>query len=156
MTLIEIIILNGVCSLKWISNMKLDIDIRKRPRELCIKVSNIMAFNCVSLGLPWWLSVLKNLPANAGDASSVPGLGKIPHAMGAAKPRHHNSWAYAQTMSHNSWAHVPQLLKPVCPKASSLQQEKPLQWEACAVQWRVPPLMQLEESQCSNEVQYCQ
>ena len=29
--------------------------------------------------LPWWL-VIKNPPTSAGDAGSVPGQGKIPHA----------------------------------------------------------------------------
>ena len=36
---------------------------------------------------------------------------------------------------------VPQLLKPVCPRAHALQQEKPPQWQACA--WQLessPPL----------------
>ena len=29
-------------------------------------------------GLPWRLSVVKSLPANAGDASLIPGLGRYP------------------------------------------------------------------------------
>ena len=28
------------------------------------------------LGLPWWLRVVKNPPDNAGDAGSIPGLGR--------------------------------------------------------------------------------
>ena len=32
--------------------------------------------------------------------------------------------------SHNYRTHVPQLLKPVHPKAHALQQEEPPQWEA--------------------------
>ena len=37
-------------------------------------------------GLPWWSSG-KNLPVNAGDTSSIPGLGtKMPHAMGQISP----------------------------------------------------------------------
>ena len=30
------------------------------------------------LGLPRWLSGIKNLPANAGDTGSIPGLGRSP------------------------------------------------------------------------------
>ena len=30
--------------------------------------------------------------------------------------------------------HMPQLLKLSCPRAHSLQQEKPMQWEACSLQ----------------------
>ena len=47
---------------------------------------------------------------------------------------------------HNYWACVPLLLSPCAttteacaPRARALQQEKPLQWEAHAPQWRVAP-----------------
>ena len=31
------------------------------------------------MGRPWWLgSVVKNIPANAGDLGSIPGLGRCP------------------------------------------------------------------------------
>ena len=33
--------------------------------------------------------VVKNLPANAGDTGSIPGLGRF---RGAIKPVHHNDW----------------------------------------------------------------
>ena len=47
------------------------------------------------------------------------------------------------------WA---QLLKPKCPRARALQQEKPLQREACALQLeRSRCLLQLEKSLHSNE-----
>ena len=56
----------------------------------------------------------------------------------ATKPKRHNYWASAlEPASHNYWAHVPQLLKPA--RLEHLQQEKPLQWEACALQRRVAP-----------------
>ena len=57
-------------------------------------------------------TVNKNLPANAVDTSSIPGLGACS----------------LEPVSHNCWAHVP--------KACATQQEKPLQWEA-----RAPQLM---------------
>ena len=41
----------------------------------------------------------------------------------------------AKPVSHNYWARMPQLLKPA-PRARAPQQEKPLQWEARAPQWR--------------------
>ena len=76
---------------------------------------------------------------------------KDPTSCGAAKPMRHNYWAWAlEPVSHNYWAHVPQLLslhatttEAHVPRACAPQQEKPLQWEACAPQWRVAPA-------CSN------
>ena len=44
-----------------------------------------------------------------------------PTCHGATKPAH-----------HNYWAHVSQLLRLAYPRARALQQEKPLQGEACA------------------------
>ena len=63
----------------------------------------------------------------------------------AAKPVHHNYWAWAlEPASHNYWAHVLQLLSPRsattearAPRAHAFQQEKPLQWEARAPQRRL-------------------
>ena len=59
----------------------------------------------------------------------------------ANKPMHHNySCVYNYRVcsldpkSHHDWAHVPQLLKPLSPRAHALQQEKSLRWEACTLQ----------------------
>ena len=68
-------------------------------------------------------SVVKNLPANAGDTGSIPSPGR-------------------SHMPQSNWAHVPQLLS-LCSRAHALQQEKPPQWEAHRPQ--------LEESLCSKE-----
>ena len=57
-------------------------------------------------------SVVKNLPASAGDVGSSSALEKIPHAEGWK-----SLWAAAAV--------------PECPQVCALQQEKPLQWEAC-------------------------
>ena len=81
--------------------------------------------------------VVKNLPANAGDTGSIPGLG-----------RSHMPWSNAahmpQLLSLHSRAHEPQLLRPLttttgvpAPRARVTQQEKPPQWEARAPQQRV-------------------
>ena len=55
-----------------------------------------------------------------------------PTCCGATKPMRHNYWACAlEPASHNYWAHAS--------RACALQQEKPLQWEARALQQRVAP-----------------
>ena len=42
-------------------------------------LKNIYLFGCIgSYGLPWWLSQVKNPPANAGDTGSIPGSGRSP------------------------------------------------------------------------------
>ena len=69
-------------------------------------------------------SVVKNLPANAGD-TGLTLVWEDPTCRGAAKPMRHNYWACAlepmsynywacalEPASHNYWAHVPQLLSP--------------------------------------------
>ena len=56
-------------------------------------------------------SVVKNVPANAGDTSLIPDHG-------AAKPMCRKYWACAlEPRRHNCWTHVLQLLKPApCPR----------------------------------------
>ena len=58
--------------------------------------------------------------------------GKIPHA---PKLLSH----VPQPLSLCCRAREPQLLKPRHPKASSLQYEKPPQWTASTLQWRIAP-----------------
>ena len=77
-------------------------------------------------------SVVKNLPANTRDMSSILKWGRS-RLGGATKFMHHNCWSCA--LEPESWknqAHVLQLLKPECPRSCSLPQEKPLQREAHA------------------------
>ena len=70
----------------------------------------------------------------------------------AIKPVRHNYWDCAlEPVSHNYWSlrsrgRAPQLLSPRAtttearaPRARAPQQEKPLQWEARAPQWRAAP-----------------
>ena len=64
-------------------------------------------------------SVVKNLPANAGDIASIPSLGRS-HIPQSNSPR-------APLLSLCSRAQEPQLLTPGHPRARDLQQEKPLQ-----------------------------
>ena len=60
-------------------------------------------------------SVIKSLPANAGDRGSTPDPGRSHMTCGATKPMHHNYWACAlQLTLHNK--------------------KRPLQWEAWAPQ----------------------
>ena len=55
-----------------------------------------------------------------------------------------NEACVPQLLSLHSRAREPQLLKPA-PRACAPQQEKPLQWEACAPQWRVVPALGNED-----------
>ena len=90
-----------------------------------------------------WLRIL--LPVQGTRVRAL--VWEDPTCRGAAKPVCHNYWACAlEPASHNYWAHVPQLLSPhattteACmARARALQQEKPLQWEARALQRRVAP-----------------
>ena len=84
-------------------------------------------------------TVVKNLPANARDTGSIPGLGR------AHMPRS-NSARAPQLLSLSSRAREPQLLSPCAtttearaPRACALQQRKPPQWEACALQQKAAP-----------------
>ena len=72
-------------------------------------------------------SVVNNPSANAGDAVSIPGLGKshIPRSNQAHAP---------QLVSLCSRAQGPRLLKLAHPRACAPKQERPLQWEPRALQ----------------------
>ena len=62
-----------------------------------------------------------------------------PTCRGPTKPGNHNYWACGlEPASHNYWAHVPQLLS-LRSRARAPEEEKALQWEARALQWRVAP-----------------
>ena len=84
-------------------------------------------------------TVVGSPPANAGDT----GLGPCPG--GSHMPW--SNWARVpQLLSLCSRACEPQLLSPRAttteahaPRAHAPEQEKPLQWEARAQQWRVAP-----------------
>ena len=83
------------------------------------------------LGFPGG-SVVKNPPANAADTDSIPGLGRshVPCSNWACAPR-------LLSLCFEAWE--PQLLKPTCPRACALQQEKSPQWGACAPQLESSP-----------------
>ena len=83
------------------------------------------------LGFPGG-AVVKSLPANAGDTGLIPGPGR------SHMPR--SNWARApQLLSLRSGAREPRVLKPPAPGARAPQQERPLHWEACALQRKVAP-----------------
>ena len=81
-------------------------------------------------------SVVKNLPANAGDMCLIPDPGRS-HVLQSS------SDCAPQLLSLCSRAWEPQLLKPSHPWTHALQQEKPPQWAACA--------SQLESSSCLSQ-----
>ena len=63
------------------------------------------------------------------------------------KSMRHNYWGHSlKPSNHNYWAPVLQLLKPECPTVCAPEEEKPLQWEACALQQRTVPLTTTRES----------
>ena len=59
------------------------------------------------------------------------------------------------SLYHNYWAFAPQLLKPACPRAYALQEEKLLQWKAHKPQWWVAPLAAIRESPCTVTKTQC-
>ena len=65
---------------------------------------------------------------------------------------HHYSACALELGNCNFWAQVQQLLKPVYPRTPVPQQEKPLQWEAQALQPESSPhSLQLQKSLHSIE-----
>ena len=87
-------------------------------------------------------SVVKNLPAKAGDTGLVPGPGMF--------HRPQSNWARGPRgifhRPQSNWAQVLQLLRPVCLE-SVLCKKKPLQWEAHILKLqRSPCLQQLEKA----------
>ena len=72
-----------------------------------------------NLVLPWWLSG-KELPANAGDMGSIPGLEIV-------RVLRDNRAHAPQLLSQSSRARELQLPKSMCSTARAPQQEKPLQ-----------------------------
>ena len=88
-------------------------------------------------------SLVKNLPANAGDTWVQSLVLEDPTCWEATKPVCHSYWACApEPGNRNFWAHV---LKPLHPRACVLQQEKPLKGEALP--------LQLESSLASPQLQ---
>ena len=88
-------------------------------------------------------SVVKNHPANAGDTGLIPGPGRshIPrrsqaHALLLTKPS--LLTGALEPRNCNCGAHVPQPLKPTCPRACA-PWEKPLQGKAHAPQLENSP-----------------
>ena len=69
-------------------------------------------------------SVVKNLPANAGDMGSIPGQGRSYILWSNEAPAQLPS-LYSRVQELQPWIHVPQLFKPGCPRACATQQEKP-------------------------------
>ena len=90
----------------------------------------ILIFKVIFWGFPGG-AVVKNPPANAGTRVQALVREDLT-CRGATKPVHHNYWTCAlEPASHNYWACMP--------RAHAPQQDKPLQWEACAQQRRIAP-----------------
>ena len=69
-------------------------------------------------GLPWWLSGKESACQSRIQSLIL----EDPLSHRATKPIYHNHWACAlKPGSCKHWAHVPQLLKPVCPRVQAPQ-----------------------------------
>ena len=65
-----------------------------------------------------------------------------PTCRGATKPVRHNYWAWAlDPASPNYGSLCATTIEARAPRACALQQEKPPQWEASALQQRVAPAL---------------
>ena len=95
-----------------------------------LDTSSVVKTNLCVQDLPGG-SVVENLPANAEDMGSIPDPGR-------------------SHMLQSNWACAPQLLS-LCSRAHALQQEKPLQWEACELQLESSPCSPQEKSPCSSK-----
>ena len=105
-------------------------------------------------------SVAGNLPVNAWDTGSIPGPGRF-HVLWNNLADEPTLWslcsrAYAYKpmlpVVLNYWVFVLQLQKPIVPRARAPQQEKSLQWEACAPQLESSPSsLQLEKAHMQQQ-----
>ena len=83
------------------------------------------------IGLPWWRSGYESACQCRGHRFE-PWSGEIPHAAEQLSPR-------ATTTEPALYSPRATTTEARVPRAHALQQEKPLQWEARAPQWRVAP-----------------
>ena len=81
-----------------------------------------------------WLRICLTMQGHGFE----PWSGKIPRAAEQLSLCTTTTEPALEHVSHNYWAHMPQLLKPACLEPM-LCDEKPLQREAHALQWRVAP-----------------
>ena len=123
---------NNINQITW----KIFLSLMHKLTDLC-KAQLKWQDKTVRRGFPGG-TVVRNPPAKAGDTGSGPGPG------GSHMPR--SSWARVpQLLSLHSGAREPQLsprgttAEAHVPRAHALQQERPPQWEAHALQRRVAP-----------------
>ena len=97
--------------------------------------------------------MVKNPPASVGDKGLIADS-EDPTCHRSTWPLCPNYWACArEPRSHNYWAMCWNSWSLVYPRGRARQQEKPLQWEAWALQLEVSPcLWQLKKSpQCNKD-----
>ena len=97
----------------------------------------------VKSGLPWW-SVIKNLPANAGDMGSVLGQGRR-QCHGATKSMQHLPSPHSTELKSCNYR-SPCALEPVLHNKRSPRNEKPRHCNQ-----RVTPAHLQKKPTCSNE-----
>ena len=85
--------------------------------------------------------MVKNLPANAGDMGSIPGVGRF-----------HMPWSNqvhaSQLLNLCARDQKPQLLKPESPHSATRSYRNE---NLCTTTREEPYFLQLEKSRCSNE-----
>ena len=93
-------------------------------RKTELEESNSLTSDCTtklqSLGFPGG-SVVKNVPANAGETGSIPGWGRSHMWWNTTTQQLQLLDCALEPGSHSYWAHVLQLLKPESPKAHTPQ-----------------------------------
>ena len=88
-----------------------------------------------SLVAQWWRI---RLPMQGTRVQAL--VREDPTCCRATKLVRHNHWACArEPTNHNYWSLRATTTEARTPRACAPQQEKPLQWEARAPQWRVAP-----------------
>ena len=85
-------------------------------------------------------AVVKNQPANAGDMGSSPGPWRSDMPRSNKAHAHHNYWACALACKLQLLSLRATTTEARAPRARALQQEKPPQWEAHALERRVAPV----------------
>ena len=110
----------------------------RKKAGVAILISDNIDFKDYYKGLPWWCSSWESTCQCRGHGLS-PGLGRSHMPW--------SNWAHApRLLSLCSGARGPRLLGPCAaatevrvPRARAPRRERPLQWEAHALRWRVTP-----------------
>ena len=120
---------------------KINFKIKKKNTQNSLQEGKFNQKICSKL--PWWL-ISKECACKCKETQVQFLIREDPKCRGGTKSVHHNCWACTHLGTTAP--------EPTSPRARALQQETPLQWEACAPQLESSPcLLHLEKSSHSNE-----